>query len=721
MNGDAYELLAAPLRQILWEMGWDGLRPIQQQAIRVILESDHDLLISARTASGKTEAAFLPVLSRIHESPVDSIQAMYIGPLRALINDQFRRLEDLCLHADIPVHRWHGDVPAGQKRRLLSTPSGVLLITPESLESLFINHSPRLAALFHGLSFVVIDELHAMIGTERGTHLRSLLCRVDRMATDLPRLISLSATMGDTGLSAKWMRPDAVDRVVLLEDIERKPAGFRLHGYLRRHPSDATKAERDYSPPATMTADLYEAFHGSKGLIFANSRSDVEWFGSELNDMAHEEFKTRPFLVHHGSLGKEIREHTESRMQSSRAHTTLCTSSLELGIDIGSVAAVGQIGCPWSVASMIQRLGRSGREEGATQNMRVYVADDEPAADTHLVRRLHPELLQAIALTELMREKWVEPPVTGQVDLSTLVQQILSVLAETGGMRASELGDRLITNGAFNNIDFDTFAALLRAIGQRDLIEQVSGGDLILGLEGERIVNHYTFYSAFATPPEYRVIHGGEMIGTLPIRYIPSVGDHIILAARRWQVTSIDDDRRELAVQPGRGRQRPKFQGSLGDVHQRVRQQMRSVLIGETMFDYMTDEAQLMLQSARKTAAEAGMRQGDLIATGPSQSLWFPWVGSRGHETLVLLADHAGHNIVDHGIAIECTNRSPAEFARAMKSAIATTREPIRLASRLPVKQRRKYDEFLTEELLTHSLAADVIDLDSAAAAIRDI
>jgi ATP-dependent helicase Lhr and Lhr-like helicase len=234
MATDAFSLLAEPLRRALWRMQWTALRPIQVDAIRAVLQTKDDLIISARTASGKTEAAFLPILSRVLDQPFGSVRAMYVGPLKALINDQFRRLEELCEHAEIPVHRWHGDVAQSQKHALFDQPSGILLITPESLESLFVNRSTRLPGLFRHLSFVVIDELHAFIGRERGTHLRSLLYRLERHAETGYRIAALSATLGDLSGTAAWLRPGHAERVQIISDLsEQKAVRYRIYGYLR--------------------------------------------------------------------------------------------------------------------------------------------------------------------------------------------------------------------------------------------------------------------------------------------------------------------------------------------------------------------------------------------------------------------------------------------------------------------------------------------------------
>ncbi|MCC7424475.1 MAG: DEAD/DEAH box helicase [Planctomycetaceae bacterium] len=739
MSDDPFALLAEPIRRVLWDMRWDALRPVQERAIPVILETDNDLLISARTAAGKTEAAFLPILSRICENPSASVRAIYVGPLKALINDQFQRVEELCRHARIPVHRWHGDVSAGKKRELLNKPGGVLLITPESIESLFVNQSSSLGRLFHSLSFVVIDELHSLIDCERGTHLRSLLFRLERHCVSPYRLIALSATLGDLDLSARWLRPDSSERVrVLAESESEKAIRYGIFGYLRTAhdvqvssdlPEQADRSsgrlreqsELDETPPARMTDDLYRAFRDARNLIFANARADVEWFGDQLNQYAAKDGIPGRFLVHHGSLSRQIREHTELQMQGDAPFTTVCSATLELGIDIGNVVAVGQIGCPWSVGSLIQRLGRSGREDSQPHCMRMYIACEEPGPDASLCDRLFPELLQSIALTELMLQKWVEPPTIAQRDFSTLTQQILSVIAETGGLPAKELFDRLVTHGAFRGMESGCFSNLLRTLGRHDLIEQMLTSDLILGLAGEQIVRHYDFYSAFATPPEYRVIHGSTTLGMLPSRDLPAVGDHILLGARRWQVVSREDRRKEISVVPGRGRKKPKFQGAGGDIHSQVRKTMRELLFDNRPVAYLNRDAVEMLYQARTTATNAGLREDSLVAISPSRTLWLTWTGTKAHSTLALMSTQVGLDYVDHErFALEFP--LPKEALRTELSTWLRRRvSAIDLADLEKGKHWRKYDEFLSDDLLTLSFASDRLDIDGAVSALQSV
>lgn len=723
MSHAAFDLLCGPIQEVLVRrMGWTELRPIQVDAIKVVLQSDVDLIIAAATASGKTEAAFLPVLSRLFECRRQCVQAIYVGPLKALINDQFRRLDELCQLAHIPVHRWHGDVTASQKRRLLERPSGVLLITPESLESVFINRTFSLSNLFNGLQFVVIDELHAFVGRERGTHLRSLLFRLKQYAESSFRIISLSATLGsDVDPYKKWMRPENPAQVRLISDPgESKSVHYKIYGYLQAARQDAEDDPNDVDVPPLedepIIADMVAAFAGSTNLIFANAKSKVEQFADALNERCRRSGRVAEFLVHHGSLSREIREQTETLMRKDWPFTAVCSSTLELGIDIGNVTAVGQIGAPWSVNSLLQRLGRSGRRDGQAQVMRVYIEQWALPPDASLVHRLRPELLQAIALTELVLEKprWLEPPRFDDLDLSTLLHQVLSVIAETGGSTAQALYSALVVRGAFRWSDQSTFLSVLRSMGSRDLIEQAPDGTLILGLRGEAIVRHYDFYTAFQTPVEYAVIHDGRLIGQLPATAIPRVGQSFLLGARRWKVLSVDEHRRDILVERSRGRKSPNFTSGFGEVHAKVRRKMREIVVGSSEIPYLNQQASEWLAESRHAAKCAGLCSQDLFEDANGGCVWFTWTGSRAQNALMLMMSLRGLAPEDLSIAISY-RESPGQVLDCLRGLLKELPTSIELAAAMPVKLLRKFDEYLDDELLVRSLAASAIDVPEAA------
>lgn len=268
-------------------MKWTTLRPMQVDAIHSILGSDAHLIISAITAGGKTEAAFLPILSNIVEDYSGSVRALYVGPLKALINDQFFRLELLCEHAEIPVHKWHGDVGQSAKHKVLDSPGGILLITPESIESLFINHPDKLDKLFSRLTYIVIDEMHAFLGTVRGAHLRSLLARLMQRTNHNIRIIGLSATLGDTVLAKRWIDCRNPDNVRMIIGKEDKTVKYCIKGYRRLETGEEhSEAGPDARNPQSigtkddfrLAQDLINTFTGKTTLVFANNRQQLELY-----------------------------------------------------------------------------------------------------------------------------------------------------------------------------------------------------------------------------------------------------------------------------------------------------------------------------------------------------------------------------------------------------------------------------------------------------------
>ncbi|MEK7325478.1 MAG: DEAD/DEAH box helicase, partial [Chloroflexota bacterium] len=366
-----FSRLAPFLREFIYAEAWDDLRPIQDEAIAAILDGDDDLLIAAGTASGKTEAAFLPILSLLHAEPPGSVRALYVGPLKALINDQFERLELLCQQGGIPVHRWHGDVAASRKSDLIEAPGGVLQITPESIESLFVNKSGKLAALFGGLRFVVVDEVHSFLESDRGAQLRCQLERLSEYAQSRPRRVGLSATVGDFEMAKRWLNPTRPDRVRLINP----PGATASIKFSHLH------FIADETPPELID-DLYTLTRDRKTLIFCNSRAEVETITAELNALCRRDKREERYLPHHGSINKEVREAAEARMQDKhRAASVVCTSTLELGIDIGRLDLVAQVNSTHSVMSFVQRLGRSGRRPGAPRIMQVYTVEPGPESN----------------------------------------------------------------------------------------------------------------------------------------------------------------------------------------------------------------------------------------------------------------------------------------------------------------------------------------------------
>lgn len=484
----AFHSLHPRIQRYLWTEQWEALREVQELAIPLVLSADRDVIIAASTASGKTEAAFLPALTHLLNTDEEGL-IVYISPLKALINDQFERLQRLCEDLEVPVWPWHGDVSGSTKQRFFKHPRGVLLITPESLEAMLCNRGTSVAAAFSKLLYVVVDELHAFIGSERGKQLQSLMHRIDVLLRRRTPRLGLSATLGDFSSAGAFLRPGVGVSPAL---VNASSAGNDLQLVIKGYEQLTPDAGSDENPaaPAGLAEHLYRVLSGTNNLIFPNSRREVERYTHLLNLLSEQDGRPREFWPHHGSLSKEIRTDTEAALkQKGRPASAICTNTLELGIDIGAVKSIAQIGPPPSVASLRQRLGRSGRRPGEPAVLRGYVIEDAIDAESTLKTRLRLDTVQSTACVMLLLERWFEPPSVNGLHLSTLVQQLLSSIAQYGGLKAAQAYQLLCADqGPFHGLSQDAFAELLRHLGQEQVLIQDGSGLLLHGPVGDKLV-----------------------------------------------------------------------------------------------------------------------------------------------------------------------------------------------------------------------------------------
>ncbi|MBY0509219.1 MAG: DEAD/DEAH box helicase [Rhodospirillaceae bacterium] len=728
----AFSLLDERIQRWIWEQGWDELREVQETAIGAILGQSQDLIISAATAGGKTEAAFFPILTTLLQNPAANKLVIYISPLKALINDQWDRLDRLCATLDIAVHPWHGDINASKRDKFFKRPAGVLLITPESLEALFVTRGPSLPDLLSGLSYVVIDELHAFIGTERGKQLQSLLHRLELLTSRRTARIGLSATLGDMELTRVFLRPNAPDQVTLLVSKDgAKELKMLLKGYVETPIQLSSKSKNDVpvaadgqlTTPVTadqaIAADLFRLLRGSNNLVFPNARARVEIFADRLRSMCEENGIPNEFWPHHGSLAKSIREDAERALKSQeRPATAICTTTLELGIDIGAVKSVVQIGAPPSVASLRQRLGRSGRR-GEPAILRLYVAEKADGPDLAISDRLRETLVQNIATINLLLRGWYEPPRIRGLHLSTLIQQLLSLIAQFGGVSAKKAWEVLCEDGAFGTVDRTAFVVLLKELGARKVLVQESSGLLLLGELGERLVNHYSFYAAFASQEEFRVVFQGRTLGTLPVDR-PLVKDtYIIFAGRRWRVLEVEAKERIIQVEPAPGGMPPKFDGSGGKVHDGVRREMREVYLGRDTPSFLDATAGELLKEARENFQKLGLHKSATVSWHDATYIT-PWRGDWAQDTVALLLTQRGVSAVNEGVAIrvpDCLHETVMDhIADLAESPIPDARE---IAAKVENKIVEKWDWLLPSQLLDANYASSQLDTEGAVMALR--
>lgn len=709
-----FDRLAEPVRRWIWQKGWHSLRDIQERSIPILLDDDRDVIIAAATAGGKTEAAFLPLISLTLEDPSNGgFDLVYVSPLRALINDQFHRLEDLCSKIDLPVYPWHGDISQGVKARARKNPRGILLITPESLEALFVLRGLEVPALFTSTRAIVIDELHALLDNERGVHLRSLLTRLELAVNRRVRRIGLSATLGEMELAREYLRPEAPQAVVLLESSsEGQELKAQIRGYINKgeeKDDDGTAAKR------AVARHLFSRLRGNRNLIFAGSRQSVEWYADALREISEKERLPLEFLPHHASLSREHRIDLEKRLKTHPATTAVCTSTLELGIDIGDIACVAQIGAPFSVASLRQRLGRSGRRADQAAVLRMYALETAPGADSHPLDRLHLGLVRSIAMVELLIEGWCEPPAAQALHLSTLTHQVLSVITEHGGVNAKRLYATLCERGPFRRIDTRLFARLLKQLGRPGvgLIEQAPDGTLLLGPRGERLVEHYSFYAVFQTPDEYRITLDGKMLGTLPIVAVLAPGMTIIFSGRRWLVLAVRDVDKVIEVRADKTGRPPPFGGAGGLIHDRVVEKMHEVLSAKAVPAYLNETATRILEDARSEFWRLGADQRSICKIGKRSCLIATWTGTVKNSTLALALQARGHTVATYDGFLDVNHGKGCQSVEASLEKIADSVEksPYEFLSGKENLTTEKFHPYLGSDLLVEDASGSRIDL----------
>lgn len=653
------------IREYIYAHSWDTLRDVQIAAAKSIFDTENNLLLTSSTASGKTEAAFFPILSLMYENMPQSIGVLYIAPLKSLINDQFERLHELLDMTGVSLTHWHGDVAASHKKKLLSKPRGILQITPESLEAMLINRSNDIPRLFCDLQFIVIDEIHTLTGTDRGNQIICQLTRISRLIGKDVRRIGLSATVGDPEIAADWLSGGS-ERMTDVPLFEREKIHWRLgieHFYIE-NPENANEVEETEETAEEENSKnhkkidpgyeyIYDCVKDKKSIIFSNSREETEYVCSTLRQISalRGEDDSR-ILIHHGNLSASLREEAEMKMRDNEENVTTCaTVTMELGIDIGKLERVVQVGAPSTVSSFLQRLGRSGRRLSPPEMMMVY-REEEALPNTPLPQLIPWELLRGIAIIQLyIEERFIEPPQRKKLPFSLLFHQTLSMLASNGELSAKRLAEKVLTLPPFLNVTREDYKELILSMLNHDLLEMTEEKTLIVGLSGERLLRSFKFYAVFKDSEDFTVRCGSDEIGTITTP--PPVGDRFALAGRVWEVEETDVSRRLIYVHKVEGKMEISWPGDFGEIHTKILKRMKMVLAEDKIYPYLKENAQKRIDLARKIARSTGMLENSIVHLGGYTYCMFPWLGTRSFRTLrKYIALHAKENNIS-GIEFE--------------------------------------------------------------------
>lgn len=733
MSEHPFYRLAPFIQEYIYRAGWDELRAIQVQTTSAVFDTPNHILITSGTASGKTEAAFLPILTDLYNHPSATIGAVYIGPLKALINDQFERLTLLLEDTDIPVQSWHGDVSQSKKRKFLRQAQGILQITPESLEAMLMRRNAELGRLFGDLRFVVIDEVHAFIDSDRG---RQVLCQLQRLArfqATPPRRIGLSATIGEPGLAMEWLAGGTDIPVTHIDDstihrelmlgLEHFPEISNKHDKLvskareEQNSKQLEELKQLEQEHLAVFDHIYQLTLRKKSLIFANSRGNTEEIIGNLRRRAERNKTPDIYHVHHGSISAPLRETAENAMQEADQPGCIsATVTLELGIDIGQLDQVLQVNATHSVSSFVQRLGRSGRRGNPAQ-MFFYCREQIPDDKASLGKRIPWNFLQTLAIVQLyLEEKWIEPPKAPRLPLSLLYHQTMSTIVANTELDPAQLAERILTLYPFRHVTQDQYRELLGHLLEIGHLEQTEIGGLIVGLEAERLVNNYRFYATFVDEEAFQVRDNSREIGT--IHAAPPPGERFMLAGHTWVVQEVNQDKRIIFVKRVKGAASVLWHGGGGLLHDRILQRIRRILQEDADYGYLQPRAQKRLDEARQLAHRSNLTKKLILSLGGDRFMVVPWRGTRIVRTMVMMLQHNGVQIVNDSVPFyfEVTgSRSTPDAIRHDLAEIVLSHPSVHeIAHGLPADAlvRNKYDDFVPENLLRESIALDLLDVE---------
>jgi ATP-dependent Lhr-like helicase len=588
-------------------VGWSSLRPVQEEAGAALLDGENAVVI-APTAGGKTEAAIFPALSMLLERPTSTVGALYVAPIKALLNNQADRLGTYTEMVGLRRFVWHGDATAGDKRKFGKEPCELLMTTPESLEVMLVSSRFPAARVFRDLRIVIVDEVHAFAGTDRGAHFMSVLERIVRFTENDVQRVGLSATVGNPATILGWLTGTS-KRQGRVVDPPKKPARRRLAVSLR--------------PTIAEIADVAaRAAEGNKSLFFCQSRSLTESVAARMRDRGTEVF------VHHSSVAHSERREAERNFSEGSNVCIACTSTLELGIDVGDLDLVFQANAPSTVSSFLQRMGRTGRREESVANTTFLVENADVG-------------LQAMALIELAKEGWVESIPEQTRCWPVMVHQLLALTLQLGGIVREDAWQQLSRVGDLSGISRAEYDELIDHMVQEGYLYE-SGGQLAMGDQAERAYGRKNFmdlYAVFSSPHLYKVLTAQKQeIGSLEQAFVDTLVEDMtafLLGGRAWVVENVNHSDRTVRVHAAPRGKKPSWGGYIPQMlSYEICQRIRRVIEGDTDYPYIDEPLRQALQDRRSELREPLRGAQFLIQLDRRTAHCWTFAGGRINQTL---------------------------------------------------------------------------------------
>jgi len=696
----AFDQLSPALQyQIVHTLGFTALRPVQDLTIDAVLAGDNCVVL-APTAGGKTEAAFFPLLSAMDREDWRPVSVLYLSPIRALLNNQEDRVARYAGLIGRRAFKWHGDVGPGPRRRFQGDPADILLTTPESLEAMLMSTRVSVHALFAGLRAVIIDEIHAFADDDRGAHLSAVLERLQRFCGRDIQRIGLSATVGNPHEILRWLQGSS-QRPGRVIDPPR--------------PTGTPDIKLDYVGHLANAAHVIKLLHpGRKRLVFADSRRTVEDLGKLLLQAGVTAY------VAHGSLAASARRDAEQAFEQGRDCVIVATSALELGIDVGDLDHVLQIDSPRSVASFLQRMGRTGRRGGVAPNCTFLTTS--PAAT-----------VQAAALLHLHAQGYVEPVEPSRRAAHILAHQILALAIQHQGIPAVDLWPWLAGSVAFADLTHDDREHLLATMLAREILAD-QGGRLWLGPRGEKLYarrNFHELYAVFSTPRLITVLHDNQELGNIDARFLQGLGEDrgpatFTLGGRPWQVTSIQWPRGTCHVRPAEEAGRTRWSGTPQFLDHALCQAIREVLVSDTVAPTWSSRAQKVIAEQRQEHLFLRDTPQPFIRDPGGSLTWWTFAGGRANLLLArMLEAELGGSVVarDASLTLKAEAAASEYSVRQYLAHLAEQARPnladAHFHTNPGASRLSKFEPCLPDDLLASFEAAQTLDSATAATVVH--
>ena len=684
---------------IVHRLGWTSLREVQELASQAILDGENAVVL-APTAGGKTEASMFPALSMVLDRPARSVGVLYVAPIKALLNNQAERLGQYTEMVGLRRFVWHGDQRAAEKRRFVEAPAELLMTTPESLEVMFISSKVPQVRLFADLRAVVIDEVHALAGTDRGAHLMSVVERLAELSEHDVQRIGLSATVGNPEEILSWLGGSSArpGRVV---DPPKAPSRKELLVTCR-------------GSVEALARDAAKMAAGQKSLFFCQSRAMTEVVATHIREAGTTVF------VHHSSVSVEEREEAEARFGQGRDVCIVCTSTLELGIDVGDLDRVFQGNATDTVSSFMQRMGRTGRRAGQAANTTFFCEAPET-------------VLQSIALIELAKAGWVESVAVTDRCWPVLVHQVLAMTIAFGSIRPEQAWELLSRVPDFRGLGEDEFQELIAHMVAGGFLYEM-GSTLTFGEEAERVYGRRNFmelYAVFSSPQLFTVVtRGGKELGSLEQNFVDELVEErssFLLGGRAWDVNEIDFGRRRVEVVPAPKGKKPSWGGfSPQFLSRELCETIREVLKSDARYPYLHESAWEALVECRRGMVPDLHHDDCPVEIGAGELTWWTFAGGKINRTLkAIFEEVCGWKVATDNLKVRLEGEGLLDggFEEALERMTTETfweALPVEaLVASLPDYRLSKFQQVLPEWAQREWVSVFLLDLEGARRFLR--